>query len=192
MNEIPESSFFEIAPDFYYIILYTYIIITCLFLLYVIKIYTTVINKIYYKNLLLLILQISTAPEPENYEFAQSTSRSNVETIQSTTKRSETSLQLLTPNGRKTSHKSPKTDESGKSKQVKRLHPHRLRSKKKYSKNNLSMNTDSEPINIDVNIQDVTLKRTLTKRNFFKKKKLSVNGQFYIFNYYLLEKILAL
>lgn len=88
--------------------------------------------------------------------------------------RSETSPVMLTPNVKNTSYTNSKTDELGKSRKVKRLR-HQLQSKK-FSKNNLSMNTKSDSLNIDVNIQDVLLKRTLTKRNFFKKKKLSIDS----------------
>lgn len=124
----------------------------------------------------MIVFQISTEPESESNEFAQSTSTSKVEARQSTSMKSETSTSS-TPNLKKISNQSPKTDESGKSKKatkkLKRL------SKKKHlkTKNQNSLTTSpNESINIDVNIQDVTLKRTLTKRNFFKKKKLSVNG----------------
>lgn len=89
--------------------------------------------------------------------------------------RSDTSSPLLTPNVSKTNYKSPKTDESGKSGKSKKLK--RLWSKNKHSKNNLKISDhESDSINIDFNIQDVTLNRTLTKRNFFKKKKLCVNS----------------
>lgn len=52
---------------------------------------------------------------------------------------------------------------------------HRLRAKKKHSKKKKKLSVscdDNESINIDVNIQDVTLKRTLTKKNFLKNKKI--------------------
>lgn len=118
------------------------------------------------------MLQIST----ESDEFAQSTSKSNVEARQSTSRKPETSLTSSTPNVK--SNQSSKSEESTKSKRAaKRLK--RLRSKKKHLKtknqNSFSI-SPNESINIDVNIQDVTLKRTLTKKNFFKKKKLSVNS----------------
>lgn len=116
---------------------------------------------------------ISTAPEPESNEFAQSTSRSNTESRKSTTRKSESSL-TLTPNVKEKSKNSPKSVDSGKTKKAKRLQAKAKHSKNK-KKSNLTI-SDNESINIDVNIQDVTLQRTLTKRNFFKKKKLSVNS----------------
>ncbi|XP_025413250.1 zinc finger CCHC domain-containing protein 7-like isoform X2 [Sipha flava] len=121
---------------------------------------------------------ISTEPEFESDEFTQSTSKSIVDARQSTSRQSENSSLLSTPNVIKISNLSPKTDESGRSsKRTKRLK--RLRSKKKRLKTknqNNSTISPNESINIDVNIQDVTLKRTLTKKNFFKKKKLKVNS----------------
>lgn len=119
------------------------------------------------------MFQISTAPEPESNEFAQSTSRSNTESRQSTTRKSESSS-TLTPNIKEKIKNSPKSVDSGKTKKAKRLQAKAKHSKNK-NKSNLTI-SDNEPINIDVNIQDVTLQRTLTKRNFFKKKKLSVNS----------------
>lgn len=121
------------------------------------------------------MFQISTAQEPECNEFAQSPSNLNVESRQSTA----SSSIMSTPNVKEIrDKKNPKTSESSKSKKSnKRLL--RLRAKKKHSKaknqNNLII-SNNESINIDVNIQDVVMKRTLTKKNFFKKKKLSVNS----------------
>lgn len=85
---------------------------------------------------------------------------------------------MSTPNVKEIrDNRSLKSGESGKSNKNKRLL--RLRAKKRHSKaknqNNLTI-SNNESINIDVNIQDVVLKRTLTKKNFFKKKKLSVNN----------------
>lgn len=123
------------------------------------------------------MFQISTAPEPESNKFAQSTSRSNtsnIESRQSTTRKSESSL-TLTPNVKEISKNSPKSVDSGKSKKAKRLQAKAKKHLKNKNKSNLTI-SDNESINIDVNIQDVTLQRTLTKRNFFKKKKLSVNN----------------
>jgi hypothetical protein len=124
------------------------------------------------------MFKISTEPEFESDEFTQSTSKSIVDARQSTSRQSENSSLLSTPNVIKISNLSPKTDESGRSsKRTKRLK--RLRSKKKRLKTknqNNSTISPNESINIDVNIQDVTLKRTLTKKNFFKKKKLKVNS----------------
>lgn len=117
------------------------------------------------------MFQTSTEPEPESNEFAQSTYRSNVEeTRQSTPRKSETSSAFSTPNNRQINKTTPKTDDSSKSKKLKRL-----RDKKRFSKNKNHSNltvSDNESINIDVNIQDVTFKRTLTKKNFIKKKKI--------------------
>uniref|UniRef100_A0A2S2P5W0 Zinc finger CCHC domain-containing protein 7 n=1 Tax=Schizaphis graminum TaxID=13262 RepID=A0A2S2P5W0_SCHGA len=117
---------------------------------------------------------ISTAPEPESNKFAQSTSRSNTESRQSSTSKSESSSTLLSPIVKQISKNSPKSVDSGKSKKAKRLQS-KIKHSKTKNQSNLST-SDNESINIDVNIQDVTLKRTLTKRNFFKKKKLNVNS----------------
>lgn len=120
---------------------------------------------------------ISTAPEPENNEFAQSTRRSNVEKRHSTMQKFSSAPS--TPNIRDLSNKSIRTDESGKCKKAKRLQ--RLRVKKKkhsnkspVNKNNTPTTPANESINIDVNIQDVTVKHSLTKKKFLKKKKFSV------------------
>lgn len=70
------------------------------------------------------------------------------------------------------SMRTPKTNESGKSKNQRWLQ--QSRSKKRHSNTNNESNlvSGNESINIDVNIQDVTLKRSLTKKNFFKRKKI--------------------
>lgn len=129
----------------------------------------------YTKNKLLFIMfQISTSPERRSGEFAQSTSRFNIEEIQFTPRKASSAPS--TPSVRELNNRSFRTEESGKSKKAKRLQ--RLRGKKKHhlrTKNHNNLTTsDHESINIDVNIQDVTLKRTLTKKNFFKKPKFSV------------------
>lgn len=118
------------------------------------------------------MFQISTSPECRSGEFAQSASRFNVDEVQYTPRK--VSSAPSTPNVRELNNRSFKTEESGKSKKAKRLQ--RLRGKKRYSKtkNPSNLTTFDESINIDVNIQDVTLKRTLTKKNFFKKPKFSV------------------
>lgn len=119
------------------------------------------------------MFQISTAPEPESNEFAQSTSRSNFK-VETFTRKSETSSTSSTPYNKDiVNYKSPKTDESKKSKKAKFIQ--RERKKKRHSKTKSESNIsipNNESINIDVNIQDVTLKRTLTKKNFFKRKKI--------------------
>lgn len=117
------------------------------------------------------MFQISTAPEPESNEFAQSTSRSNTDFRQSTTN-SNSSL-TLTPYIKHMSKNIPKSVDSGKSKRAKRLQAKAKHSKNK-NKSNLTI-SDNESINIDVNIQDVTVQRTLKKKKFFRKKKLNVN-----------------
>lgn len=120
------------------------------------------------------MFQISTAPEPESQEFAQSTSRSNSKVKESTPRKSETPSSPSTPKARdKISIKSPKTKESGKSKKAKRLQ--KFQGLKRHSKTESEINLtnpDNKSINIDVNIQDVILKRTLTQKNFFKRKKI--------------------
>lgn len=92
------------------------------------------------------------------------------ETSQSTPRKSETSSAFSTPNDRKKNKITPKTDSSSKSKKIKRL-----RGKKRFSKtrnhSNLTV-SDNDSINIDVNIQDVSYKRTLTKKQFIKQKKI--------------------
>lgn len=111
-------------------------------------------------------------PEHERNEFAQSTSRSTLHISRFTTSMSEISTPS-TPDFRKSScNKSLKTSDSGKSKKAKRLK--RQQEKKRHSTStnlsNLSV-SKNESINIDVNIQNVVLKRTLTKKNFIKNKK---------------------
>lgn len=119
------------------------------------------------------MFQISTAPGPESNEFAQSTSRSNIK-VKKCSRKSEASSTISTPNVKEiVNSNSPKMDEFKKSKKSK--FTHRERAKKKRSKTKSESNvsiSNNESINIDVNIQDVTLKRTLTKKNFFKRKKI--------------------
>lgn len=122
------------------------------------------------------MFQTSTLPERRSGDFAQSTSGFNVDKVLYTPRK--TSSAPSTPNVIELNNKSFKTNEFGKSKKAKRLQ--RLREKKRHSKiknhNNMSLTTsdNNESINIDVNIQDVSVKRTLTKKNFFKKHKFSV------------------
>jgi len=111
-------------------------------------------------------------PEHERNEFAQSTSRSTLHINKFTTRMSEMSTPS-TPNFWKSScNKSLKANYSGKSKKAKRLK--RQQEKKRHSTSTNPSNSSvskNESINIDVNIQDVVLKRTLTKKNFIKNKK---------------------
>lgn len=122
----------------------------------------------------LLLFQISTAPEDS--EFVQSTSNSNcnVNLGQSTKRKSETLSRPFTPEVQEISINCPKTDKSVKRKlkRAKRLKPKQLlqsNEKSSKNKNNVTL-SDNEPININVNIQDVTVERTLTKKHFIKKK----------------------
>ncbi|VVC31407.1 Zinc finger, CCHC-type [Cinara cedri] len=116
---------------------------------------------------------ISTIPEGD--ELLQSTSKSNckVTLAQSTKRKSETISRPLTPEVKEISNESPITDKSVKMshKRAKRLKSIQLlQSNVKNSKNNVTI-PDNQAINIDVNIQDITVERTLTKKHFMKKKK---------------------
>ncbi|XP_050531967.1 zinc finger CCHC domain-containing protein 7 [Daktulosphaira vitifoliae] len=109
---------------------------------------------------------ISTEIEPCDIEFAQSSSNYQSEFLNSSNAKTNISLTSMSD-----TYKTSLCVSNHESKKAKRNKRYKAR-RKRNSQNNNSFVQNNDSVAINVNIQDTTLKRTLKKTSFLKKKKM--------------------